>query len=1176
MRFLCSNWSMFKKLWAAKTFRSMRLTFYAVLLAVIQAYALSGYAQVTKLNLIMKNATVREVLLEIENMSKFRFLYNSKMVNVTRKVDVKFKDFTIDEAMNELFKDEGVEYTIIDRQVVLSAKGFPVYRSGFVQQQQRTVSGKVTDASGEPLPGVSIVIEGTTQGTVTNADGEYTLTNLSPDATLVFSFVGMRTQEIVVGNQTTINVTMEEEVIGMEEVVVIGYGTQRKINLTGSVDMVTDEQITQRPVTNVSEALQGVSPNLNISPGEFSAEPGGEMSMNIRGIGSLTGDYSPYILVDGVPMDINLLNPNDIESISVLKDAAASAIYGARAPYGVILITTKKGEMNEEINITYSNNTSFSSPMGRPHMHNSLEYMTAHDQSSVNAGLEPNFSEYNYERVRQYMAGEIEEETWALEDSSDWHGNDIWDVSGNANNDWMYIYYKDLVMRQKHDINISGGGKNNSFYVSAGYWDQPGELRYGDQYYKRYNITGNLISKPTDWLTVNFNSKYINDETQYYNAGLYGSNRGVQYHNFFRTIPVRPLYLPDGNYSWISYILPMIDEKGKNRHYGSQYMLTLSTVLEPIKNWKTTISYNYKNDNSRIDNYHPTIYGENPKGEKVVYESAISDFQTTLSETGYSLFNIISSYNITLNNHYLYLLGGFEGEQNKYNSLWSQKQEVLIYGVPSISTSVGEYYTDDSKSHWATAGLFGRFQYNYNEKYLFEANMRYDGSSRFEESTRWGFFPSFSLGYNISRESFWESIEPYITTFKIRVSWGSLGNQNVPNYLYLPNLGIGTNLGWIMGNERPTYTTAPDIVSAELTWETSTTKNIGFDASFLEGKINTSIDIYSRLTTNMFGPSEALPSLLGTSPPRSNNATLKTNGFEIVIDWKDKIGSDLSYNIKATLSDNVSTVEKYNNPTKTLSTWYEGQTLGEIWGLRTAGIYQSDSEAENGPDQSLFYPRWGAGDIHYKDIDGDNEITRGDWTADDSGDYSVIGNENPRFLSGLTLGIKWKGFDFNMFWQGVLKRDYAFDGNYDMTFFGFSGHAWWNMNTWYKGDDSTLDYWRSEDEANMLGPNTDAYYPKPYLSKEDMKNKEIQTRYMQSGAYFRLKNLTLGYTIPSNILMKTPVKNARIFVTGENLITMTSLTKLIDPEVFRTGWGGHSGKLHFLRKVYAIGLNVTF
>lgn len=1030
------------------------------------------------------------------------------------------------------------------------------------------ISGTISNELAEPLHGVTITEEGTGNVAASDAKGSFSITLNGSSNTLVFSFTGFATKTLKLTNAQRLEVILEIASTSLEDIVVVGYGVQKKVNLTGAVDVISEEQIKGRPVVSVTEALQGVSPNLNIATGAFSSEPGGKMNLNIRGIGSLTGDYSPYVLVDGIQMDMNAINTSDIESITILKDAAASAIYGARAAYGVILITTKSGKMNDRIKVEYSNNISFSSPMGLPHISDALTYVTAYDQASINAGLSPNFTPENYERIKQYMAGEIKEETWLMPDGSDWIGNGIWSIAGNGNNDWMYIYYKDKVMRQKHDVNISGGGKKNSFFVSAGYWDQPGELNYADQYYKRYNVTANIVSKATDWLTFNLNTKYIKDNTQYFNT-TEGFDRGTMYHNFYRTNVFRPMYLPNGEFSDISNI-PML-QGGKENHYGSNYILSLATTIEPVKNWVTKFQYNYKNSTTRINNNKETMYGTFPNGDQYVHAYPISSYATTFDNEVYSLFNIVSSYNKTIKGHYFYLMGGYENELNEYNSLWGQKNNILTSSVPSISTATGTFYLDDVKSHWATQGFFGRFNYNYKEKYLLELNARYDGSSKFEKSSRWGFFPSLSAGYNISKEAFWNAVKPYVNNLKIRGSWGSLGNQNVPNYLYLSTIGIGTNSAWITGNERPNYTTTPGLVSANLTWETSTTVNAGIDAAFLGNRLTASFDAYKRTTSKMFGPAEALPLTLGTGVPQTNNATLKTRGFEFAVSWNDRIGNNISYNVRASLANNTSIVTEYNNPTKTLSTWYEGAELGEIWGLKTAGMYQSDEEATHGPDQSLFWPTWGAGDIQYRDMDGDNKITRGSWTADNSGDYTVIGNNNPHYMVGLSAGLNWKGLDFNMFWQGVLKRDYAFNGETDMTFFGFNGHQWWGMNVWKQ----TEDYWRPANESNFLGANTGAYYPKPYLSQQDYKNKQIQTRYMQSAAYVRLKNVSIGYTIPETISEKIAVSRARIFISGENLLTLTSLSSLIDPEALtNAGWG--VGKIHPLRKVYAVGINVTF
>ncbi len=1117
-----------------------------------------------------EQARLLEVFQEVEKKTEFKFFFDKKDRFLGKKINIEKQKLSVESLLLAVARETHVRFRQVNNNISVLGKGAEEAPLIDIEVLDVEVSGKVTDESGEGLPGATVLVKGTTNGTTTDLDGVYRLTT-SESATLVVSFVGYKTQEIPINNHNVLDVQLVLDAEQLEEVVVVGYGVQKKVNLTGAVDIVSEKEIVNRSVTNVSEALQGVSPNLNITSNGWDGEPGGSKSINIRGLGSLNGNAEPYVLVDGVPMDLNAVNPNDIESFSILKDAAASAIYGSRAAFGVILISTKKGS-SDGFNVSYSNNISFSSPIGLPHMVNSLEYMTAHDQAQVNAGLSPTFTPEAYDRVRQYMAGEIKEETWVRDDLNDWHGNGIWSLSGNGNNDWLYIYYDDLTMRQKHDLSFSGGSEKVKFFASTSYFDQPDELNFADQFYKRLNVTANIQAEVTNWLTFSYNTKYINEKKQYFNPG-YGWSRDVQYHNFYRTNPFRPLILPNGEYSPISYIPAMVDG-GKQKHYDNQFINTGSFNIKIHKGWQADIQYSYRNNSDRMDDNRNTVVGHLPDGSayEMVNGGAASYFSSRFARNDYQQFNATTSYEKQIKDHNFRLLVGYESALNKYNSLFGLKNKLLTSNVPSISTATGEIRLDDSKLHWATHGFFGRFNYNFSEKILLEINARYDASSRFSRDARWGFFPSVSVGYNISKEDFWKSLETVVNTLKIRGSWGSLGNQNVDNYLYLSTLGIQSNLNWIMDGVRPDFTTAPGLVSNSLTWETSSTIDLGMDATFLEGRLSTSVDFYKRTTSDMFGPAEALPSVLGTSVPKLNNATLETNGFELSIAWNDRLGEELSYNIRFNLSDNVSTVKEYNNPTQTLSTWYEGARVGDIWGLRAGSLYQSQEEADNGVDQTLFWPTWGAGDVSYKDLDGDNKITRGTWTKGDSGDYTVIGNNTPRFNYGISAGLEWKSFDFSFLVQGVGKRDFSFKAK-DPNFYGFNANFWWDMNVY----EQTKDYWRPEGETNILGPNTDAYYPKPYLSLEDLKNKQISTRYMQNASYLRLKNITLGYTLPSGLVAKVGVKSTRLYLSAENLLTFTKLTSLMDPEALSTlngAWG--TAKIHPLREVYSVGVNVTF
>ena len=1024
-------------------------------------------------------------------------------------------------------------------------------------QQQKTISGTIKTTEGETLPGVSILIKGTSDGTITDIDGNYTLKLPANAKTLVISYVGMISQEITIGNQTVINVALEEDIQGLEEVVVVGYGTQKKVNLTGAVDVVGSKELENRPVANVAQAIQGVSPNLNITANSTGGEPGATQNWNIRGTGTLTGNGgSPYILVDGVPMNIQNVNPDDIESVSVLKDAAASAIYGARAPYGVILITTKRGKKGKKATVTYSNNLALSSPTRLPHSANSLDAALAMNYAVENNGAAPMYDDETIQRIKDYQAGKITDET--IIDPANPNRWGHWN-KGNANNDWMYIYFKKQSFRQKHNVSLSGGSDKVTYFVSGGFYDQDGQLNWGNESYSRYNMTANIKAQVTDWFKFGVNTKYARSKTVYPNA-YGGYNRYVIWHNFTRQWPSNPLYYPNGELSAASGI-DLLEQTGDEEKMADDFWVTFSGDLEPIKGWVTSVKYSWNNSGYKLKSHKATSYATRPDGTSYVRNNSVNSFAARFSNNDYHLLSVTSRYEKQLEDHYFQALIGYEEELRENGGLSGNRKELVTDKVPSISTATGDSQVDDWWSHWATQGVFGRLVYNYKEKYLFELNARYDGSSRFANAdTQWGFFPSGSVGYNISKENFWESIEQYVNDFKIRGSYGSLGNQQVANYSYIPILPVRTNLSWIMGSQRPVYTLAPGLLSTSLTWETSTTLNIGFDAAFVKNKLGVTFDWYNRTTTDGVGPAESLPRVLGTSVPKTNNTELETKGFELVVSWRDKIGSDFNYNVKFVLGDNKSVVKSYPNPTKILNNHYDGKVLGDIWGYESMGFFVDDDDVAGWYDQSKFRKRWQAGDMKYNDLNGDGKIDWGDNTLEDHGDKIIIGNNRPRYNFGLTAGFNYKNFDFTMFWQGVAKRDYFFSSGTNV-FWGFRGNKW--QNSYYR---EHMDYWTPE--------NTDAYYPRPYMYGEHTKNTKTQTKYLQNAAYARLKNIQLGYTLPSKWTQKISLGKVRFYATGENLITITKMTKLFDPEALSGAWGG--GKIYPLSKVVSMGVNVTF
>lgn len=1156
-----------------KTFKIMKITFFLLIASILQTFASNTYSQTTRLSLDFKNTKLVDVMDQIEDQTEFYFLFNEKLIDTDREVSIVVENTKIDKILNKLFRKTDVDYTITDRKIILA----PSYLSKSVAQQ-KTVTGKVTSAKDEEgLPGVNVVIKGTAQGTVTDGEGNYSLDVPDENTVLVFSYIGFKKEEVTVGNQAVINIALALDFTSLDEVVAVGYATQKKVTLTGSVDVVTGEELQSRPAGSVSQLLQGIAPSLNISVSKLGGEPGAESTWNIRGIGTLSGNSSPLILVDGVATDINSVNPNTIESISILKDAAASAIYGSRAPFGVVLITTKQGSKDSKFSLSYNNNFGFASPIGVPHMESSVNLATAFNQVNANDGIGPKFPDEQIAGMQAYIDGNGEEYDLNNPFNNMWLGRHV----GYANYDWNSMYWKKNSFRQKHDISMSGGNSKTQYYLSSEYYGQDGLFNYGTDKSDRYSVLANVTSQVNDWIKINFSSRFAQTGTDR-PVGPFGYDdaRFFMLQAMQTFWPMMPMYnygvdKSDRIHSINNPLIRLLETSGRNATTKNDSRITLGMELEPVKGWKTKFSYNYNYYNSRNETTLLPVPVHLPSGDINNIGSSTANYNTSSSSGDYKLLNAITSYEKNISDHYFKVLLGYESESYFDSYLYGSVTNLITPYVASINTGTGTQVLNESKGHSGTEAVFGRLQYNYKEKYLFEINGRYNGSSRFAPNNRWGFFPSISAGYNISKEDFWAPISDIVNSLKIRGSYGSLGNQNVANYLYLSTVPTGVNLGYIIGNERPMFASMPSMVSGSLTWETVTTLNVGADMAFLDNRLDVNFDWFNRVTDNMFGPAETVPSILGTTPPLKNNAKMETKGWETSISWRDMIGSDFSYNLKLMIGDAKSFVLEYNNKNGLIDDFYNGKELGEIWGYTTDGIIQTEGEAM--PDQSVFYDTWGPGDIKYKDLDGDGKITYGDRTLDSHGDLSVIGNSTPRYSIGISGGFAWKGIDFNMFWQGIGKHTFFPEYTWSSsTFWGIAGGT--NNSTIFK--EGHLDYWRPADETNILGPNTDAYYPKPYFSAENDKSRQIQTRYLLNSSYLRLKNLQIGYTIPTEITQKVYIQKLRLYFSGENLLTLTKLTDLLDPETgfATTGYKGTRGigRVYPLSRVYSFGLNLTF
>lgn len=1042
---------------------------------------------------------------------------------------------------------------------------------GLLANAQNRVNGTVTTVNGEAVIGASIREKGTVNVTVTDVSGKFSI-SVPVNAVLQVSSVGYISREVNVDNRALVDITLEEDLKLLDEVVVVGFGTQKKVNLTGAVGVIDSKAFESVPVQNAVQALQGRVAGLNITQpngGALNTRAG----IDVRGLATIGQGSSggALILIDGMEGDLFTLNPQDIENITVLKDAAASSIYGSRAPFGVILVTTKKGKQGK-VTVNYNNSFRYNSAINMPQEMDSYTWATYFNEASINAGWGDVIAPEQMQRIRDYMDGKITTNTIPNPGNPNTWSNGY--ELANDNIDYYSVFYKKMTQAQEHNISVAGGTERTSYYVSGNYLDQGGLMNFGSDGLKRYNLFGKVEARLSDKATINYNARFIRSD---YHQPRHMSN------SFFQEIgrqswPIGPLYDPNG-FLFNDHALTMRDG-GEIKNQGSTAFQQLGLTLEPLKGLRLVGTANYRNDtNFNHEDGKPIrqmqVNGVNFGNEW--YYNWVSEFA---DKTDYLNLNAYADYEMTLQKkHYFKLMGGFQTEHNNYRDLWGSKDGIMVFDVPTINTTSGMGRDGDvipprvtgGYSSWATAGFFSRLNYNFAEKYLFEANLRYDGTSRFREERRWGLFPSFSAGWNVAREDFFQPLENVVTTLKVRGSYGSLGNQNT-NSLYptYTTMGYATSSGsWLIDGARPNISWAPGLISRSLTWEEIRSWNIGLDFGLLKNRLTGSFDYFVRKTLNMVGPADELPVVLGTGVPVTNNTDLQTKGFELELAWRDKALKDLNYGFRFVLSDAVGEITRYSNPSGTLSQYYAGMKWGQIWGYETVGIAKTNEEMNahlstlTDGGQNNLGSNWMAGDIMYADLNGDGKINSGAGTIDDHGDLRVIGNSTPRFNFGFDITADWKGFDLSVFLQGVGKRDY-FQGSF--YFWGADNTGRWNS----MGLTQHEDYFRN-DPNHPLGLNPDGYYPRPLWGTA--KNQQVQTRYLQNAAYLRLKNLQLGYSLPSFLVQKAGISKVRVFVSGQNLLTFTKMTTLFDPETI----GGNSrGNVYPLTKVYSFGLNVTF
>lgn len=1044
-----------------------------------------------------------------------------------------------------------------------------------ITQQDGVCKGVVKDNQGETVIGASVVVKGSTNGTITGLDGDFTLDNVKRGDVIQISYIGYVSQEVV-WQGTPLNITLKEDSQTLEEVVVVGFGSQKKANLTGSVSQVKmDDVLGERPVTNVKNALQGSMPGLMVSGG---ASPGEAKSFNIRGTVSING-MNPLVLIDNVEGDIDLLNPEDIESVTVLKDAASSAIYGARAAAGVILITTKKAKKGEKFNLNYNANFGFQTSINSPKQASLDEYLRAYQAAG--------FSETYYagngsvSKWREYLAGYKENPAayptvgdgiYIGEDGAPYYLNDK-DV---------YKAFQETSFMQTHNLTANGGTEKLRYRLSAGLTKEDGPLIESKDTYMRKNISSFISADITDWLTQEADFRYtVADRSE-----PMGSGDGIYCMNHISFYPSG--MMPGSVNTSVGKDLPLITPENQIR-YNNPYLtdtdntrIYLRTIMRPIKGLELVGEYTYDRKNWQKSYYAKKWeYTTEQLGSN---NSVTSDYLFKSEDhEDYNALNLYGTYNFSIKEDHMFkVMAGFNQERKQNSWISVQTHDMIAPSAPSFTSATGKIIPQNSYSDYAIRGAFYRINYNYKDRYLFEANGRYDGSSKFPKDDRFGFFPSFSVGWNIARESWMEKALDYVSDLKLRASWGQIGNQNIGNYGYYSTMQpVGNSNYWLKDGEFITYISTPGLVSNSFTWETVETLDIGFDASMFNSRLQVTFDWYQRTTRDMLIAGIQLPAVVGTSAPMRNAADMRTRGWEIAVNWRDQIG-DWKYNVGFNLYDYKSKITKYsNNEDKLLSqNYYEGKTLGEIWGYVSDGFYTIDDFDGPGTWQlkdgvaSLdgYNPRPGDEKfVNLNDDRGTNEINSGLNTVDSPGDQKVIGNSTPHYNFGVNLGVSYKGFSLSAILQGTAKRDVWIGG---MSLFPFGGSAkayypvFYNQTDYWEPMGSCDGQYTENDREYWVAKNPDASLYRLYSNMQNHgSNQRASTKYLQNGAYMRLKNITLAYTFPKALISKVSLSALKVFVSAENLATISSLPKGYDPE--RLSWG------YPFYRTLSFGLNVT-
>jgi TonB-linked SusC/RagA family outer membrane protein len=1124
------------RMWSGKIFLVMRITLFLLLFSITQLFAVDSYSQNARINLNSANKSVKEVLADIQNQSEFFFMFNSKIIDVERKVDIQAENEKINDVLSKIFNGTDVAYTVVERQIVLFST-----KSLAEQQQGKKLSGKVTDPSGIALPGVSVVVKGTTTGVITDLNGNYSLSVPANAQILVFSFVGMNTKEVKIGNQSTIDVELSETTIALEEVVAVGYGTQKKVNMTGSVATVASGDIVKRTVTNTITTLEGKVAGLKINQG--SGMPGREgVSFQIRGASSWGTDSTPLVLIDGVVGSLDRISSTDIESVSVLKDAASSSIYGARAANGVILVTTKQGKAGKPV-LTYNLTMGSSSATDTPNqIWNSKQYMDLFNKAVSRGTI----------AASAYPQGVI-----------DLYSNPNRDMNAYPDYNWQDAVWRNALLQQ-HNIGISGGTENIKYNISAGFLDQDGALRWHG--YKRYNGLANVSATVNKYLTVgtNISYNYSKSASPYYeNANfmlmvMTQSPMDKPYindgsgHYTDRVIPTglggtnnnrNPFWIGNetyrNNYDWQANIqgwfdINFLQGKDMKLKWSNKYAFNYGDYFQQIYHYSADHYYYLKEKDYKAGGADAYIQS----GENFGPEALTNTNNTTrnLLSTFYSTLN----WNWTIDQHDISVMAGYS--QETQNSRYLNGNRIVfpikaMYEIDGMG-SLGQNVNGGS-SQWAFQSLFGRGTYAFRSKYLLEANVRYDGTSRIIKDTRWGFFPSGSAAWRISEEGFIKDNLTWISSLKIRASYGLLGNANIGNYPY-QDVYSGTSYAFNQNQEQAVIQAG--LKNKELAWEKTKVTNIGLDFNIKNSIFYGTVDVYNKYTTGILAGA-SMPNSTGMSAPTINYGEFKNYGIELELGHSNKIG-EFTYDIHGVMSINKNEVMKYPAPAYGTRVIEEGNPYNDYYLYECIGLFKS--QAELNAVATPGSPK--IGDIKFKDQNGDGKITGADRVR--------VQGAYPKFIYSFGINLSWRNFDLTSFLQGVSGQKYLISG--------------WGWDPFTQNSSPNPMFLNAYDPVDNPNSNIPAIYASGYAPMTGG-TAAGSTYRLQNASYLRLKNLQIGYNVPPSVLQKLGIGQLRVFVGGDNLLTWTPY---FDGDPERAGDG--TWCTYPQTKTLTAGINVKF